>query len=509
MATAPVSLPLAQKKGTSGLLWKAGIPVLVWLVLVLYGYLFGPPTGLTVSAWCYFAVFLAVIIGLILEPIPTAAIGLIGVAVAAAMRYVNADMTQSLNWALAGFSDSTVWLIFGAFVFSMGYNKTGLGRRIALTLVKWLGGRTIGLGYAIALSDLVLSPGTPSNTARSAGTIYPIISNIPGLYGSEPNSPTARKIGSFIMWTAFAITCVTSSMFITSLAPTAAALTIVKNTVKINNVGLDVNWLQYAMGFLPVGIVLFLLTPALVYLIHPPEIKTSKEIPVWAGQELGKMGKTSIKEYVMVALLVLALLLWITGSNTLFKLPYFGTNFINATTVVLVAVALMLVTNIVTWDDILGNTKAWNVLVWFATLVTLAVGLNTVGFVKWFADLASAPLKGLDPMFILVFLVALFFFIHYFFASLSAHTSAVLPLVLGVGLKLLPPTMVVPFALLCVYALGLMGVISPYATGPSPVYYGSGYISRGDFWKLGLIFGIVFIAALLVIGIPYLMSVKL
>lgn len=484
--------------------WKVIIPLAVWAILAIYGYAFGAPTGLTMSAWLYFALFVAVILGLVLEPIPAAAIGLIGVTFAATMRYVNANIGQSVNWALAGFADTTVWLIFGAFVFSMGYNKTGLGRRIALMLVRWLGSRTLGLGYAITLSDLVLSPGTPSNTARSAGTIFPVIRNIPALYGSEPNNSTARKIGSYIMWVAFAATCVTSSMFITSLAPTAAALAIVKSTAKI-----DVNWIQYAQGFLPVGIVLIVLVPLLVYWLYPPEIKSSKEIPEWANQELGKLGKVTTKELIMVGLVVLAIFLWITGSNELITLPYFGKNFINATTVVLVGIALMLVTNIVTWDEILANKAAWNVLVWFATLVTLANGLNTVGFVKWFADLASQPLKGLDPMMIMVFLVALFFFIHYFFASLSAHTSAVLPLVLGVGIKLLPANLVMPFALLCVYSLGLMGVITPYATGPAPVYYGSGYISRTDFWKLGLIFGVIFLVALLVIGIPYLTSIKL
>ena len=263
--------------------WKVVIPLAVWVVLVLYSVLFGVPAGLTQSAWWYFALFAAVILGLILEPIPAAAIGLIGVTVAATMRYVNADITASVTWALSGFQDTTVWLIFGAFVFSMGYNKTGLGRRIALLLVKWLGGRTLGLGYAITLADLVLSPGTPSNTARSGGTIFPVIRNIPALYGSEPNSPSARKIGSYIMWTALAATCVTSSMFITALAPNAAALTIVKNTAK-----LDINWVQWFMGFLPVGIVLLVLVPLLVYLIYPPEIKTSKEIPQWAGGELAK-----------------------------------------------------------------------------------------------------------------------------------------------------------------------------------------------------------------------------
>lgn len=484
--------------------WKVVIPLVVWAALALYGYVFGAPTGLTMSAWLYFALFAAVILGLVLEPIPAAAIGLIGVTVAATMRYVNASASTSITWALSGFQDTTVWLIFGAFVLSMGYNKTGLGRRVALLLVQWLGGRTLGLGYAITLADLVLAPGTPSNTARSGGTIYPVIRNIPALYGSEPNTPTASKIGSYIMWTAIAATCVTSSMFITSLAPTAAALTIVKTTTKF-----DVNWLQYAQGFLPVGIVLLILVPLLVYVIYPPEIKTSKEIPHWAAGELAKMGSITRQEIIMIALVVLAIFLWITGSNTLISLPYFGTNFINATTVVLVGIVLMIVTGVVTWDEILANKNAWNVLVWFATLVTLASGLSTVGFVGWFAKLASAPMKGMDPILIVVLLVALFFFIHYFFASLTAHTNAVLPLVLGVGVALLPANMVLPFALLCVYSLGLMGIISPYATGPSPVYYGSGFISRGDYWRLGLIFGVIFVAALLAIGLPYLLSVKL
>ena len=484
--------------------WKVVIPLVVWAALALYGYLFGAPTGLTMSAWLYFALFAAVILGLVLEPIPAAAIGLIGVTFAATMRYVNASASTSITWALSGFQDTTVWLIFGAFVFSMGYNKTGLGRRIALLLVKWLGGRTLGLGYAITLADLVLAPGTPSNTARSGGTIYPVIRNIPALYGSEPNSPTAGKIGSYIMWTAIAATCVTSSMFITSLAPTAAALTIVKTTTKF-----DVNWLQYAQGFLPVGIVLLILVPLLVFAIYPPEIKTSKEIPHWAAGELAKMGSITRQEIIMIVLVVLAIFLWITGSNTLIALPYFGNNFINSTTVVLVGIVLMLVTGVVTWEEILANKNAWNVLVWFATLVTLAAGLSTVGFVGWFAKLASAPMKGMDPVMIVVLLVVLFFFIHYFFASLTAHTNAVLPLVLGVGVALLPANMVLPFALLLVYSLGLMGIISPYATGPSPVYYGSGFISRGDYWRLGLIFGVVFVVALLAIGLPYLLSVKL
>jgi di/tricarboxylate transporter len=57
---------------------------------------------------------------------------------------------------------------------------------------------------------------------------------------------------------------------------------------------------------------------------------------------------------------------------------------------------------------------------------------------------------------------------------------------------------------LLAYAIGLMGVITPYATGPAPVYFGSGFIPRRDFWILGFVFGLIYLATLLGVGIPWL-----
>ncbi len=477
--------------------WRAAVPLVVWLALVLVPV----PAGLAPKAWSYFALFAAVIVGLVLEPLPAAAIGLIGVAVAGVARLVEPSPAASITWALSGFQDRTVWLIFGAFVFSIGYGKTGLGRRIALGLVRRLGGRTLGLGYAIALADLALAPGTPSNTARSAGTIFPVIRNIPGLYGSEPG-PTARRIGSYIMWTAFAATAVTSSMFVTALAPNAAALALVKQATQ-----LDITWTQWLAGFWPIGVLLMALVPLLVYVVYPPEIKTSKEVPAWAAQELGRMGAVGRQERVMAVLVVLAVFLWVVGSNKDIALPFLGSQFIDATGVVLLANALMLVTGVVTWDDILGNKGAWNVLVWFATLVALADGLSRVGFVSWVAGGLAPRLDGIPPLAAMAVLVVFFFFVHYMFASLTAHAVAVLPVVLATGMAV-PGLPVKVLALLLVYSLGMMGVLSPYATGPAPVYYASGYVSRRDFWVLGLVFGAIYLVALLGIGIPYLTAAR-
>jgi L-tartrate/succinate antiporter len=482
-----------EARGLPPLLWRAGIPVLTGVALALIP----APHGLAPYSWHYFALFVAVILALITEPLPAAAVGLIGVTFAATfgLVFTPAQMAdpafkfpaEALKWALAGFINSTVWLIFAAFVFAMGYEKTGLGRRIALVLVKRFGGRTLGLGYAIALSDLALAPFMPSNAARSGATIFPVIRSIPELYGSAPGE-SARRIGAYVMWVAFATTCVTSSMFVTALAPNLFAIELVRKVT-----GVEITWTGWFFGFLPVGAPLLLLLPWLVYKLYPPEIRTSGEVPQWAAQELAKLGGTSRKEVIMGALAILALGLWIAGGRV-----------IDPTMVALTGISLMLFFAVVSWDDIVGNSAAWNVFVWFATLVVLADGLSKVGVVDWMGRGASALTAGYPPTFVMMMLVILFFMLHYMFASLTAHATALLPVILAAGASV-PGMPVGVFAMMLVFSLGLMGVLTPYATGPAPVYFASGYISRKDFWRLGLIFGLIFLGALLLAGAPYLL----
>ena len=458
--------------------------------------LFPTPDGLAPHAWQYFALFAAVITALIIEPFPAAAVGLMGISLGAALNLVPATPgkapvpADAVRWALSGFSNGTVWLIFVAFMFAMGYEKTGLGRRISLFLIKKLGRSTLGLGYAVALADLVLAPFTPSNTARSGGTIFPIIKNIPPLYGSTPeNEP--RKIGGYLMWVALATTCVTSTMFLTGLAPNLLAMSLLEKTVK-----LKFEWGEWFTALAPACILLFLAVPWLTYVLYPPTTRRSDDAPAWAAAELAKMGPVTRQEWTMAGLAVLALALWI-----------FGGSFIDATSVALVALSLMILFDVVNWADVTGNKNAWNVLVWFGTLVALADGLAKVGFLKWFATLAATSLAGLPMAALILALVALFFYVHYMFASLTAHTTALLPVILATASGLPGMPMRTVSLLLCA-TLGLMGILTPYATGPSPIYYGSGYISRKAFWTLGAVFGTIFIAVLLAVDYPYLLMIK-
>ncbi|MDR3683629.1 MAG: DASS family sodium-coupled anion symporter [Geothrix sp.] len=476
--------------------WKALVPPLLGLCLLVVP----APAGLAPHAWHYFALFAAVIAALVLEPLPGGAVGLLGLTVAVLFaRFLLYSPEQlakpgfsvsgaALAWGLSGFSNPTVWLIFAAFMFALAYEKTGLGRRIALVLVKLMGSSTLYLGYAVLLADLLLAPFTPSNTARSGGTIFPVISHLPPLYDSKPNDPSRHRIGSYLMWVALATTCVTSSLFMTALAPNVLAVELVRKTIHV-----DLQWLKWLFAALPACLLLLALIPLVTYWVEKPSVKGGPEVPRWAAEELAKMGVLTRKEVLLLVYVGCALGLWI-----------FGDAYVNPTTVALLVIGMMLVTGVITWPQMMQNKDAWNTYAWFATLVALADGLSRVGFIPWFATSVGAHLGGLSVFQALAALLLVNFLLHYLFASITAHVTAVLPVLLAVGAAI-PGMPVDKMALLLCLQLGIMGVITPYGTGPSPVYFGSGFLPGPLYWKLGTVFGLLFLAAFFLITVPWVM----
>jgi L-tartrate/succinate antiporter len=445
------------------------------------------PDGLSANAWHYFALFVTVIGALITEPAPPATIGVAGVIVAAMLGLVRDTPAQSAQWALSGFGNATVWLIFAGYMFTLGYTETGLGKRIALHLVRLLGHSTLGLGYAVALADLALAPFTASATARSAGTIFPVVRQIPELYNSRPDDGTARRLGAYVLYTALVASFVTSSMFITALAPNTLALTVMRQSA-----GVEVSWVDWFVGFAPVGFTLLAVVPYILYKIYPPEIRTAPEAPRWAADQLRTMGPMTRRELSLLVLVLFALGLWIGAIEH-----------VEPAITAMLVVLLMVAVRVVSWQDVIGHAQAWNVLIWFATLVTLAGGLAETRFVQWLAQSMAPTFESVSLSTAIVLVVGAYFFLHYFFASITAHAASLLPVFIGIAVTI-PGLSSTQWALLLAYPLGLMGVLTTYTAGHNPIYYGSGYISRQAFWALGLTLGLFFFVVYLAIAVPWL-----
>lgn len=475
---------------------KPIVSILAPFFIAVLLYFLGAPSGLNPNAWLYFCVFIGMIVGLILEPVPAGLVALSALMLCVALKIgVNSEIAsanKAISWGLSGYANKTVWLVFVAFILGLGYEKSLLGKRIALLLIRFLGQTPLGLGYSVSLSELCLAPFIPSNSARSGGILYPIVSSIPPLMGSTPNN-NPNKIGAYLMWVALASTCITSSMFLTALAPNPLAMEIAtKMGVR------EISWFSWFLAFLPCGVLLILLVPLLAYKTCTPTLKGSKEVSLWAKKELEGMGRFSLKEILMLSLTLLALLGWIFGKSL-------G---LHASATALIVMVLMAFCKIVSYEYIIENKSAFNIFLLLGALLTMAGGLKNVGFLDFIGNITSDFLKhaNLNPLIALLLVITLFYLSHYFFASITAHVSALLTLFIGIGSHI-EGINLQELSLFLMLSLGIMGILTPYGTGPSTIYYGSGYIQSKDFWKLGLIFGFVYLIVFLSVCVPWVKSI--
>lgn len=471
-------------------LWKLIVPIFIALVIALIP----APDGLSTNAWLYFAIFVGLIIGLILEPIPPALIGIVAIVIAVVLRVgpkdsgdVTVSAAAAINWGLSGFSNAVVWLIFAAFTIGVGFQKTGLGERAALYLVSKLGKSTLGLGYAIAIVDTIFAPFIPSNAARSGGTVYPIVTSIATMLGSTPEQ-SPRRIGAYLVWIGLAASCVSSSIFLTGQAPNPLALSLIaKSGVPV------VDWIGWFLAFLPIGIILFIITPLVGYYIFPPDVKGSTEITKNAAEKYTALGGITKEQLSMLLIAIIALVLWVGSS-------LFG---INATTTALIVIILMIATGTITWNDFLNNKPAWATFIWFATLVAMAGGLSNVGFLTWLSSLVKDYLTTFSATTTVILLMLFFSWLRYFFASGTAYVTASIAIFVTLA-QAIPDTRPEQTMLLLCLPMGFMGIITPYGTGCSPLWFGSHFIQGTTFFLLGGIFAMLYMVIYLFIGLPWI-----
>ncbi len=450
-----------------------------WLIPIIIGFVlwFLPaPTGLKPEGWHLLAIFVATIVGFITSPMPMGAVSLTAIVV------VSLTNTLKIGDALSGFANSTIWLIVAAFLLSRGFIKTGLGKRIAYILIKLFGSNSLNLSYTLLISDLLISPATPSNTARAGGVIYPIAKSLASAFESEPGA-TRKRIGAFIMQSIYQGNTVTSAMFMTAMAGNTLIVTLVGSSF-----GIQLSWMQWALAGIVPGLISLALIPPILYKIYPPELKDTREAQKIAADELVAMGPVSKGEMIMLGVFIGALVLWATGSITK----------IDATVVALLGVVVLLATNILTWTDVKQEAGAWDTLIWMGTLISLATFLTKLGVIPWLTATAGAAMGGVSWTVAFAVLLVIYTYIHYAFASLSAHIAAMYVAVCSVAIGLGAPVVLTLLAF--AFMSNLCMCLTHYAAGPSPIIFGADYVTQGEWWKLGFIFSIVYLVVWIGLG---------
>lgn len=422
-----------------------------------------PPSEITTQSWRLLAIFVATIIGLIAQPLPGGAMVLLGVAATALLG------VMPVNEALAGYGDPVVWLVLAAFFMTRGMIKTGLGRRIAFLFIRAIGRRSLGLGYALIATDVLLATFIPSNGARSGGIIFPIAKSLAEAYDSKPG-PTASRLGAFLMILIYQCEVVICAMFLTGQASNPL---IAKFALQAT--GIELSYSRWALGAIVPGLVSLLVIPLLLYRIYPPEIKRTPAAAELAADELERMGPMTKQEKLMLLVFALVASLWMTTA-------FHG---IHYAAVALLGISVLLLSGVLTWEDALTERAAWDVFIWYGGLVRMAEALSETGITKRFADTAAGYTAGWTWWAAFAILLLVYFYAHYGFASITAHSTAMYTPFLVVIIAAGAPAYVA--VLLLAYCSNLMAGLTHYGTTPAPIYFGAGYVKQRTWWRLGLI----------------------
>ena len=455
-----------------------------WLIVLVVGAAiwFSPiPSGLKPEAWHIFAVFVATVLGFILQPMPIGAVAFIS------LTFCALTGTLKTSQVLMGFGNGTIWLIVCAFFLSRAFIKTGFGRRIAYCIIKAIGRSSLSLGYSIAISELIVSPAMPSATARGGGVFYPIVRSLSGAFGSEPG-PSSKKIGAYLMQVGYHTDATTCMMFLTSMAGNPLCVGLAASAV-----GVEITWTNWAAAAIVPGLVSLFLVPLVLLFIAPPEIKKIPNARELAVKELEAMGPMSKDEKVLAFVFVMCLILWATGSLT-------G---LGATPIAMAAIAIMLMAKVLSWQDILGEKGAWDAMFWMGGLMSLATALAKSGFVVWLAKNVANVIGGAGFDWITAFLIVILFYTysHYCFASVTARISAMYAAFVAVAAACgTPPLMA---ALTFGFFANCPISLTHYGNGCGPVYFGAGYVSQGEWWRNGAIICTMNAAIWLTIGMAW------
>jgi len=435
------------------------------------------------TAWHLFAVFITAIFAVILNSMAIFTAAILGVSA------VILTGTLTPKQAFSGFAEDWILLIIVAFLIARGVIKSGLGKRIAFLIIRKFGKTSLGLSYSVIAADMLIAPAFPSNTARS-GVLFPIVNALAADSGSKVANGTRKKLGSFLMMSSMAGLTVSSSLWLTAMAANPAGAKMAEEF------GVHITYGSWAIAASVPALVLYFLIPRVLMKIYPPEVTETPDAPLIAQNALEKMGPVHRNEWVMLAVFIGMVGLWIASSFV----PE-----LNKTAVAFLGLGILMLTNIFTMEDLSAEGKALGTLVWFAILYAMSVYLNRFGFMGWIGDNAATMVEGMSWPMAYVILIVSYVLIHYFFVSQTAQMLALFTVFLGVAVGAGVPAELM--ALMLLFATNFNAIITPQGSSANVIYVGSGYLEPGEIYRVGGIITLVNTVVFLTVGTAWILLV--
>ena len=392
-----------------------------------------------------------------------------------------------LAMGLKGFSSTAFCLVGAALFLAAAMTKTGLDKRIALTVLSKLGTKSNHVVIGVICCGFILSFFVPSTTARVA-CLVPIVLGMISAFGV----PLKSRFAGMLMITVAQVDSVWNVGIKTAAAQNMVAVNFIRTQL-----GVDISWMDWFIAAAPFAILMSFALYHVMMFLMPPEIK---EIP--GGKEtvkklLADMGKITTNEIKLLVISICLLILWTTEKKL---------HVIDTSTTTMVAITLLMLPKIgvMQWNEVVNKIN-WGTVVLFGVGISLGSALLSTKAATWLANVIVSTFDLADSTTLTVLaIMALFLIIvHMGFASAAGLASAIIPIIISVLQQLKTPGVnVIGMTMILQYVVSF-GFILPVNAPQNMIAYGTNTFEVRDFVRSGIPLTLIGFALIMLLGSTY------
>jgi len=440
---------------------QLGVPVAVVAAVAIW--VMPPAAGLSLQGQRALALFAGIFFLYLTEAIPLAVSSLLVVPAAVLMG------VAKVSSALEGFGSSSVYLLVGAFILATAMVKTKLAERITYLILSRTGCAPVRITFGVTLSNIVLAFLVPSTAARVA-ILLPVCLSIIALFSDQGRS----KFAVNLLLTLTLTNATIGAGILTATVPNPVTIEfLTRVTGRTVSYG---EWLLY--GFPPALLMTFI-TWWLIQVIFKPETGLALEgADRLIRDNLGAMGKMSSAEWRALSVFLFVILFWATQNFTR----------LDTTVVCLLGACLLFLpkVGVLNWSDA-HKGVSWQIVLVCGGGVSLGEILMKTGAAKWLATsiFQILGLKGASTLMVLIVVMLILQYLHFFFVGTTAMTTAILPIIAAMAqnANINPMVLILPAGMI----IGGYPLLMFYNTLPNILVYGTGKLQVQDFPKVGVI----------------------
>lgn len=427
-------------------------------------------TELSPQAVRMLIIFISTMVGIILEVSNPIILLLFAVTCASLSNTIDVKM------GFSGFSNIVPWLLFVVLSLAKTISSSTLGLRIAYLFMKYFGGNIVGLSYSILLTEVLIGPLLPSNTARAASLDMPLVKSLTQYISCNTKDVSEKRIGSYLSLLGICGNFSSSGLFLTAM---------LSNTLVVDaaaQFGLNATWITWFQYMIIPYFTFLLLVPFILQFICKPNVHNLSTLKELAAKKYKELGDITNKEKLIIFVFLGMLTLWILSA--VLNLPIMTT--------ALIGLCIFIFTGILNIKEILSNYGTFSSVVLLGLMISLVNCLVDLKVIEWFSGVISNSVSDFNKNIVFIIITSTYYFAQYFFTCESSKIIALYASFLGAGIAVGVDARVLAITLAAFSSAS--DILSSHVCPSSLTLYSAGYLTFKQWMYYGIIIALCFLS---------------